>query len=94
MTHQEAAKLSSILKAFSKGEQIQIQSNGIWRDFDEDMDDFTSDYEYRVKPKPRWLAVRKGSHFENNPDMIDGNDSDTLTSVDRNYWDVFIEEQT
>jgi hypothetical protein len=92
MTRNNAKLLLPIIEAYSRGETIQTYADKTgWEDTIYSDLDFCSDPSmYRVKPKLRWLAVRKGSNFENNPDIIDGK---ALTSVDRNHWDVFIEEE-
>jgi hypothetical protein len=95
MTKDNAKLLLPIIEAYSRGETIQImQEGGCWKDIELSCLDFNSDPKY-YRVKPRWLAVRKGSfNFENNPDVVDSFMGVPVSRIDRNNWDLFIEEQT
>jgi hypothetical protein len=49
MNRAQAAALISLITAFAKGEDVQYKSGATW--YDTDNPNFSSAYEYRIKPK-------------------------------------------
>lgn len=64
MKREDAKKMLNIIKAYSKGETIQIERDkGIWEDAPQELDFCRSPDCYRIKPKEVWRPYRDCSEM-------------------------------